>query len=135
MKNFKKLMMLATVACIAQQSTIANNKTADDTQPTHQGVGRLGTFFENTLTLHPGNAVNALVTGDQSDTTFGWHENEEGRIKANRADTEHNNNKNVSKNQLDSKNDQNQGNFQSDQDIKNKDQQKTRGHWFWKSDQ
>ena len=98
MKNFKKLMMLATVACIAQQSTIANNKTADDAQPTHQGVGRLGTFFENTLTLHPGNAVNALVTGDQSDTTFGWHENEEGRIKANRADTEHNNNKNVKTN-------------------------------------
>ena len=92
MKNFKKLMMLATLSITALQSINAYDNAADDTQPRHQGFGRIFTAIENTATLHPGNAVNSLATGNQSDTTFGWHENDDNNIKANRADTERNNN-------------------------------------------
>ena len=85
--------MIATIFIMTEQSMIARRGHSDDSQPTHQGFGRFGTAIENTLTLHPGNAVNALATGDQADTTFGYHEDERGRVKANRAHTEHNNNR------------------------------------------
>ena len=152
MKNFKKLITVATIALTLQQTTTAYDKSADDAQPTHQGFGRFGTFFENTLTLHPGNAVNALATGDQSDTTFGWHEDEEGRIKANRARTEHNNNKFTSDELDDTINRDTQDDNKARQAgyRKNNDNQKRssnqkrnsrqttnqsdshQGHWFWK---
>jgi len=134
MKNFKKLMTIATIAFTLQQTTTTYDQSADDAQPTHQGWGRFGTFFENTLTLHPLNGVNALATGDQSDTTFGWHENEEGKIKANRARTEHNNNKFMN-NEIDNTANgnikDNQKRNKSNTKIK-QNNNNTQGHWFWK---
>ncbi len=96
MKNFKKLMMLATMTCIAQQMTFtkyqdpADDMEEQDMQPRHQGFGRIFTAAENTLTLHPGNAVNSLATGDQADTKFGYERNDEGKIKAKKANTQRN---------------------------------------------
>jgi len=158
MKNFKKLMLLATMSVGAQQA-IAYNKSADDAQPTHQGFGRIGTAIENTLTLHPGNAVNALATGDQSDTTYGWHKDDNDRVKANRAHTEHNNNKyeedrqayrdedhsyrghkRMYKNEKNNGSKRQRGNEKHENSItyttKSNDNSvrnnKTTGHWFWK---
>lgn len=111
-------------------------RQADDrTKPTHQGFGRIGTALENTLTLHPGNAVNALATGDQSDTTFGWHENEEGRVKANRAHTEHNNNTYEDRNKhprTSTRNNRTASIWYEEKSNKETKQPKTEGHWFWK---
>lgn len=97
MKTFKKLMITAMTFIAIQQSIIAYDKSADNAKPQHQGWGRLGTATGNILTLHPGNSVNALTTGDQSNTTFGWHKDEDDRVKANRARTEHNKNKKAMK--------------------------------------
>lgn len=72
------------------------DKKKDKKKEKHQGFGRIWTAAENTLTLHPGNAVNALATGDQDDTTFGYERNDEGRVKARQADT-HRNRKNEKK--------------------------------------
>jgi hypothetical protein len=91
MKNFKKLMMLATLTITAQQAIIAeDDMDIQDAQPRHQGFGRIFTAAENTLTLHPGNAVNSLATGDQADTSFGYQRNDEGKVKAKRANTKRN---------------------------------------------
>jgi len=129
MKNLKKLMTLAIITFIIQQTTTAYDKSADDAQPTHQGWGRLGTFVENNLTLHPLNSVNALATGDQSDTTYGWHKDDNDHIKANRAHTEHNRNKDV-----DVSNSDNQKQSKKQRQKNNDDNKKNKGHWFWKSD-
>ena len=101
MKNFKKLMMLATMTFMAHESIFAryqdpamdnddDNMEQEDMQPRHQGFGRIFTAAENTLTLHPGNAVNSLATGDQADTNFGYERNDEGKVKAKRANTKRN---------------------------------------------
>ncbi len=110
MKNFKKLMMLATMTLINQQFIVAEyeeketqleekpakKRRKENKEEKHQGFGRIWTAAENTLTLHPGNAVNALATGDQDDTTFGYERNDEGHVKARKADT-HRNRKNEKK--------------------------------------
>lgn len=93
MKSMNIAIIIATIFIITEQSMIAYNRSTDDSRPKHQGFGRIGTAIENTVTLHPGNAVNALATGDQADTTFGWHEDDDNSVKANRAQTYHNNNR------------------------------------------
>lgn len=154
MKNLKKLMLVATISMGAHQAT-AYNRSADDAQPTHQGVGRIGTAIENTLTLHPGNAVNALATGDQSDTTYGWHKDKNGRVKANRAHTQHNNNKTEAE-RAQYRNEDHSGPghkrlYKEDKEgLRNSNDEhvdsmsyetssdshptKTKGHWFWKKE-
>lgn len=153
MKKFKKIILVASLSVIAQQSLAADvnasyenestttqnsniskhdrkanlkehRRNEDHIKPKHQGFGRIGTALENTLTLHPGNAVNALATGDQADTTFGYHKDDEGRIKANRAHTEHNDNKDVQSDSHRSVRNRNRSNDSNDQE--------TTGHWFWK---
>lgn len=97
MKNFKKLMMLAILTITAQKAIIADDDMmyeddmdVQDAQPRHQGFGRIFTAAENTLTLHPGNAVNSLATGNQADTSFGYERNDEGQVKARKANTSRN---------------------------------------------
>lgn len=147
-------MLVATISMGAHQA-IAYNKSADDAQPTHQGVGRIGTAIENTLTLHPGNAVNALATGDQSDTTYGWHKDDKGRVKANRAHTNHNNNKSAidraeyrsqdhskqSHKRLYKKDKENLSNGKEEhvdsisyETSSDAHPTRTKGHWFWKKE-
>ena len=109
------------------------------------------------LKIHPGNAVNALATGDQSDTTYGWHKDKNDRVKANRAHTEHNNNKYEGDRQAyrdedhsgsghkrlykENKSDRRDENANSrdqrrEDEYDRKESQetngKTTGHWFWK---
>ncbi len=92
MKLFKKLMMLVSFSIISQSMTFASDdENNDDVKPKHQGFGRIFTAVENTVTLHPGNAVNSLATGNQDDTTFGYHKDEQGKVKANKANTRRNN--------------------------------------------
>jgi|GEM_PF-2299548 len=106
MKNLNSAIIIAAIFIITEQPVIGYDKSADNSQPTHQGFGRIGTAIENTLTLHPGNAVNSLATGDQSDTTFGWHEDEDNRVKANRAHTKHNQNRSQDKHHADRRRDE-----------------------------
>lgn len=154
MKNLKKLMLVATISITAQQ-TIAYDRSADDAKPTKQGFGRIGTAIENTVTLHPGNAVNALATGNQSDTTYGWHKDKNGRVKANRAHTNHNNNKTEAQRaQYRSEDHSAPGHkrlYKEDKEnLRNNNEDhvdsisyetssdshptKTKGHWFWKKE-
>lgn len=95
MKDFKKIALIAALSLCAQQYVAAKSNNNDDmdqqdAKPKHQGWGRLGTMLENTVTLHPGNAVNAAVTGDQEDTSFGYERNDEGKVKARKANTARN---------------------------------------------
>ena len=92
MKNFKKLMMLTILAISGQQAIFAYNDEADDAEPRHQGFGRIWASTKQIATLHPIEGTENLVTGDQPDTTFGWHENENGRMQANNARTKRNKN-------------------------------------------
>ncbi len=93
MKNFKKLMALAVMSMTAQQAIFAYDKNADDAEPKHQGWGRLWGSTKQIVTLHPVEGLENLGTGDQADTTFGWHKNEEGHMQANYARTERNENR------------------------------------------
>lgn len=93
MKNFKKLMALAVLSIAAQQAVFAYDENADDAQPKHQGWSRLWGSTKQIVTLHPVEGIENLGTGDQADTTFGWHKNEEGHMQANYARTERNENR------------------------------------------
>ena len=91
MKLFKKLMILSSIVMMSQSITFASDDNDDNPKPKHQGFGRIFTAVENTVTLHPGNAVNSLATGNQDDTTFGYYKDEQGKVKANKANTRRNN--------------------------------------------
>ncbi len=86
----------------------SNSKKQNNTK--RQGWGRFGTAIENAVTLHPLNSANAIVTGEQEDTTFGYERNENGRIKAREANTRRNRKNDNNENQTDENEEKGKGN-------------------------